>query len=78
MSSHRCHRTALTLSDVDVDEAWLNVGLVLRAQGRYAEATEALHKCIGLDSKCADAHESLDSMEGIEAAIADANTLEEQ
>lgn len=69
--AEKCHRKATELKEVDVDEAWLNIGLVLRAQAKYADAANALRKCLELDPSCAIAEKSLKSMSGIETAIAD-------
>jgi tetratricopeptide (TPR) repeat protein len=72
-----CHRKAMEMEcgDCDNDEAWLNIGLVLRAQGRYAEAIDALKKSLVINSDCKTAQEALRSMEGIDAAVAEASTI---
>jgi tetratricopeptide (TPR) repeat protein len=43
------HRRASTCSEGAVDEAFLNLGLVLRGQGRYEEAAAALRQALELD-----------------------------
>lgn len=67
--AEKCHRKATTLDEVDLDEAWLNLGLVLRAQGRHSEAIDALKKSVELDPTCERAKKSLSSLEGIESAV---------
>ena len=69
------HRKATTLEDVDADEAWLNLGLVLRAQGKYPEAMNAIRKSIEIDPTSAAAKEALQSMDGVDNAIAAARRL---
>lgn len=76
--AEKCHRKATTLGDVDLDEAWLNLGLVLRAQGRYEDAISALRKCLQLDSTCTGAEEAVKSMQGVETAVVAANSIERQ
>ena len=46
-----------------VDEAYHNLGLVLRGQGRLAEAAECFRKAIGLTPAYADAIEALADVE---------------
>ncbi len=71
-----CHRQATTLVDVHADEAWLNLGLVLRAQGKYSAAKRALKKSLRLDSCCADTRKALKSLRGIEEALETVKQLE--
>jgi tetratricopeptide (TPR) repeat protein len=74
--AEKCHRAALQCCYVDIDEAWLNIGLVLRAQAKYADAAQALHKCLEIEPSCANARVALSSMNGIEAAIARVDGIE--
>jgi tetratricopeptide (TPR) repeat protein len=76
--AEECHCKATTLEDVHGDEAWLNLGLVLRAQGKYEDASSALRKSLELDSTCSAAEEALNSMEGIETAVSVANSIDSQ
>jgi tetratricopeptide (TPR) repeat protein len=73
--AEECHRKAIEVGDCDVDEAWLNVGLVLRAQRRYAEAIDAIRRSIEIDPSSDMARKALRSMEGIDAATADASNI---
>jgi tetratricopeptide (TPR) repeat protein len=70
-----CHRKAVTLDDVDIDEALLNLGYVLRAQGRYAEAIESFDQAFALDSTCADNREAVKSLDGIPLLLERLKTL---
>lgn len=69
-----CHRRAMQLDEVDLDEAQLNLGFVLRAQGRYAEATEAFREAVRLDPSETN-KTALDSMAGLDAAMRLANSI---
>jgi tetratricopeptide (TPR) repeat protein len=61
------HRRATQCPDGPVDEAFHNLGLVLRGQGRLAEAADSFRKAIELCPKYADAIEAL---QDVEAALA--------
>src|SRR5688572_559500 len=43
------HRRGTSCSEGCVDEAWYNLGLVLRAQERYSEAAECFERALKLD-----------------------------
>ena len=64
-----CHRTALACDDVDRAEAYLNLGTVLRAAGRYAAAAEAFRQAreSSVGSPAADV--ALAEMDGVEEAV---------
>jgi tetratricopeptide (TPR) repeat protein len=64
-----CHRTAILSADVDLDEAHFNLGLVLRAQGRYTEARKAFESALGITPDYIEAHDALCSVDGIENAM---------
>jgi tetratricopeptide (TPR) repeat protein len=49
-SAEEQHRKATQCERGCIDEAYLNLGLVLRAQDRYAEAAECLRKSLELDT----------------------------
>jgi tetratricopeptide (TPR) repeat protein len=53
------HRQATTCVEGCIDEAFHNLGLVLRGQGRFAEAADCFHKAIAIDPEYADAVEAL-------------------
>ncbi|MGN6369453.1 MAG: tetratricopeptide repeat protein [Phycisphaerae bacterium] len=75
--AEKCHRHALTFHDeyVDRDEAFLNLGYVLRAQGRYAEASDAFKSALAITPDDTDAAEALHSLDGIKEALAKAKEL---
>jgi tetratricopeptide (TPR) repeat protein len=70
-----CQRHALTLPDCDHDEAWLNIGYIMRARGKYAEAIEAFGKAIELTPNYPEAIEGLRGLEGVEDAVTFAQTF---
>ncbi|MFO0553975.1 MAG: tetratricopeptide repeat protein [Polyangiaceae bacterium] len=45
----RCHKNAIEANDGDVDEAYYNLGLLLRAEGDYTRARRCLEKALELD-----------------------------
>jgi len=61
------HRNATRCSDGAVDEAYLNLGLVLRAQERYKEALACFEKALALTS---DYQEAITAKADIEKTIA--------
>jgi tetratricopeptide (TPR) repeat protein len=74
-AAEECHRKAAALDHVDVDEAYLNLGYVLRAQGRYVEAGAAFRRALELCPDYPEAAEGMQSLEGVEGAIAAARSL---
>lgn len=71
-----CHRKASTLDDVDRDEALLNLGYVLRAQCRYAEAAAAFGQAVALDSECQQNRDGVASLQGISEVLDRVKELE--
>jgi tetratricopeptide (TPR) repeat protein len=63
-----CHRKALRCKDADAGEAYLNLGYVLRAQGRYMEAVDAFEACLRAAPGNADAGEAIDTLAGVREA----------
>jgi tetratricopeptide (TPR) repeat protein len=61
------HRRATRCPEGMIDEAYHNLGLVLRGQGRFGEAAECFRKAIELCPNYADAIEAL---QDVEAALA--------
>ena len=57
------HRRAIKCSKGCVDEAFHNLGLVLRGQGRMDEARECFDRAIALDADDSDAIEALADVE---------------
>ncbi len=76
-AAEKCHRHALTFNDEHVsrDEAFLNLGNVLRAMGRYNEAADAYQSALEITPDYTECLEALDSLEDIEAAIQTAKEL---
>ena len=62
----RCHRRATGCKHHCVDEAYLNLGLVLRAQGKFRQAQTALKNAIKLSS---DYTEAKDALEDVKRAL---------
>jgi tetratricopeptide (TPR) repeat protein len=62
------HRRATELEGYR-DEAYLNLGLVLRAQRRYHEAASAFEQSLSLCPDYVEAREALDGLSGIWAAL---------
>ena len=71
------HRRATQCSDGFVDEAYHNLGLVLRAQGRFEEARKCFLKAIEIDNEYEDAREALKDVESVIQAIKKAKTVAE-
>jgi tetratricopeptide (TPR) repeat protein len=49
IEAEEVHRSALECTEGDLSEAYLNLGLVLRARNRFAEAAECFQKALYLD-----------------------------
>ena len=63
--AERAHRAATRCPEGCIDEAYLNLGLVLRAQERFEEASRCLREAIRLDPKYRVAREELRDVEGM-------------
>ena len=73
-----CQRKALRCADADAGEAYLNLGYVLRAQGRYIEAVDAFECCLRASPGNPDAGEAMGTLVGVrEAASLAAETPQE-
>jgi tetratricopeptide (TPR) repeat protein len=57
--AEHCHRAATRCKRGCIDEAYLNLGLVLRAQGKLKAAADALEMALKLDPKYKAAKEAL-------------------
>ncbi|KAF0244276.1 MAG: hypothetical protein FD180_2650 [Planctomycetota bacterium] len=55
----RSHRRATQCGHGDVDEAWLNVGLCLRARRKYSEAAACFSRALRIDPKYVAAKKAL-------------------
>lgn len=57
--AEHCYRMALTCEGGDFDEAWLNLGLLCRAEGRWPEAVDCLQRSLELDPTVQNARDAL-------------------
>ncbi len=73
-AAEACHRAALGCADVDRAEAYLGLGTVLRAAGRYGEAAAAFRDCEHVQPGNAAAGQCLAELDGIDEAISLAAT----
>jgi len=64
-NAEACYRKALDCEDCDKDEAYLNLGYVLRAQKNYIDAEAAFARALEITPDYADAIEGLQSLEGV-------------
>lgn len=67
--AEKCFRQAVALGDDNRDEAMLNLGYVLRAQGRYLEARRQFRQALDLNPDYVLAEKALQSLEGVDKAI---------
>ena len=63
--AERAHRTAIACTDGPRDEAYLNLGLVLRGRERYLDALECFRAAVALDPEYAEAQEALEDVEQV-------------
>ena len=73
--AEKCHRRAARISE-NKDEAYLNLGLVLRAQRRYDEAAAALQQALRITPEYPEAQQALDSLAGVREAMKLAEEVE--
>jgi tetratricopeptide (TPR) repeat protein len=59
------HRSATRCVEGCIDEAWLNLGFVLRAQGRYFEALECFRRVLALEADDATAAAAVVDLEQV-------------
>lgn len=64
-----CYQKAILEDDVDEDEAYLNMGLVLRALGQYENALAAFRKALALNPTYAQAHSAVSGLEDIKRTL---------
>lgn len=65
-----CHRRALAAAEnASRDEALLNIGLILRAKGQYAEARDAFCQALAITPEYEEAQSALNSLTGIDEAV---------
>lgn len=67
--AEKCFRAALSVSDDDRDEIYLNLGNVLRAQGRYHEARRQYEMAAEINPDYSLAEKAIGSLEGLEDAM---------
>jgi len=63
------HRKATQCEDGFIDEAYHNLGLVLRGQGRYEEAEVCFMKAVEIDPEYEDAIEALEGIKCVRKLI---------
>ena len=59
LEAEMAHRSATQCDEGCIDEAYLNLGLILRALGRYEEARQCFERALKLDPECKAAQEGL-------------------
>jgi tetratricopeptide (TPR) repeat protein len=59
------HRRATRCKEGCIDEAFLNLGFVLRALERYSEARKCFQRALEIDPKYKEAKEALADIEGV-------------
>lgn len=64
-----CYRRAIELGGKNCDEAFLNLGLALRAKREYPAAVEAFKNALDLDPDYAEARTALNSLAGIDETL---------
>jgi tetratricopeptide (TPR) repeat protein len=63
IDAEKSHRTAIACGEGCIDEAYLNLGLVLRAQERFEEAAECFREAIRIDPDYRAARRALRDVE---------------
>ncbi len=66
MQAEVTHRRAIQCPEGLIDEAYHNLGLVLRGQGRFAEAADCFRKAIEL---CPEYPHAIEALQDVEAAL---------
>lgn len=61
----QCHRKAIKLASDPVDEAFFNLGLVLRAEGRLQQAADNFRKSLEIDPNYPPAKRALKDVEKV-------------
>jgi len=65
IEAEEVHRSALECTEGDLSEAHLNLGLVLRARDRFAEAAECFQNALCLDPDYEAANQALADVQGL-------------
>lgn len=63
LEAEAAHRSATQCDDGCIDEAYLNLGLILRARGRYAEARQFFERALELDPEYQAAQDGIDDID---------------
>jgi tetratricopeptide (TPR) repeat protein len=77
-AAEEAHRRALAHPDADRDEAYLNLALLARAQGRYDEAVALLNEALKVTPDYPEVIEELAMLEGVQEAAAHAARLRDR
>ncbi len=67
-AAERCHRRATRMKSADRDEAYCNLGYVLRAQRKYSEARKAFQRALKWNPDDSAAKRGLASLDGVDSA----------
>jgi len=65
--TEKYHRRATRMKSADREEAYLNIGYVLRAQFKYKQAKKAFQKALEIDPNYSEAKRAISSLQGVEA-----------
>ncbi len=68
-NAEKYYRKAIKMKNVDLDEAHLNLGYALRAQGKYTEAKKETTKALKIDPKNKDTKDLINSLQDIQKTI---------
>ncbi|MHC4745284.1 MAG: tetratricopeptide repeat protein, partial [Planctomycetota bacterium] len=63
--AEQCHRKAIQCAEGYIDEAYLNLGYVLRAQERFTEALECFGKALELNPQYEQAETAIEDMRAV-------------
>ena len=73
LEAEAAHRSATQCDDGCIDEAYLNLGLVLRALGRYGEARQCFERALELDPEYQAAQDGIDDIVSVLTYVQDRN-----
>jgi len=76
--AEKCFRQAIDQQDDNRDEAHLNLGYALRAQGRYVEARRQFRHALEINPEYTLAQRALAGLEGIDKAVALAREVQRE
>lgn len=65
LEAEAVHRSATQCDEGCIDEAYLNLGLILRALGRYSEARQCSERALELDPEYQEAQDGIDDVANV-------------